>query len=151
MPRAPQINVQPAARGSERTAVITFSQLGEDEVQAHVNARAGANGPELDIAFDPGVRVKARCVEVRPRFTGIITGANGLAGKDGNNTFAVRWDLFLIHEAWRAGCEDLEALCDGYGPGAGTHGDWSGIRDSSPEAIVAMTEAALNFLFPRPR
>lgn len=152
MARAPQITVQPAARGHERTAVVTFSQLGDAEVQAHVCARVGANGPELTIATDPGVRVRSRCVEAPAvRFTGITAGANGFTGKDGGNNFAARWDLFLIREAWHAGCDDLEHLCDGYGPGAGTHGDWSGIRDSSPEAIQRMTEAALNFLFPGDR
>ena len=55
--------------------------------------------------------------------------------------------LFLIREAWDKGM-DVEDLADGYGPGAGTHGDWSGIRDSSKEAQTRMFERALNHLFP---
>lgn len=60
--------------------------------------------------------------------------------------FSSGFPLFLIHEAW--GPVDFEDLADGYGPGMGTHGDWSGIRDSSPEAIERMLERALNHLFP---
>lgn len=56
-------------------------------------------------------------------------------------------DLFLVREAWEQGC-DFEDLADGYGVGAGTHGDWSGIRDSSPRAKSAMLQRALNWLFP---
>lgn len=55
--------------------------------------------------------------------------------------------LFIIAEAWARNL-DLEAEADGYGPGAGTFGDWSGIRDSSPTAIDKMLEKSLNFLFP---
>ena len=58
------------------------------------------------------------------------------------------WELFLLGEAWRAGC-DFEDLADGFGPGAGTQGDWSALRDSSPEAMRAMMERALNHLFPK--
>lgn len=56
--------------------------------------------------------------------------------------------MLLIDEAWGRGCS-FEAEADGYGVGAGTHGDWSGIRDSSDEAKALMLEKALNFLFPR--
>lgn len=55
--------------------------------------------------------------------------------------------MLLIREAWHRGL-DLEDLADGFGPGVGTHGDWSAIRDSSPEAINAMLTRALNFHFP---
>ncbi len=58
------------------------------------------------------------------------------------------WTLFVIREAWGGGC-DFEDLADGYGLGMGTHDDWSGIRDSSPEAKLAMTERALNFIVER--
>jgi hypothetical protein len=54
--------------------------------------------------------------------------------------------LFLIHEAWNRGL-NLEHLADGFGPGAGTQEDWSGIRDSSEDAIDAMLTEALNFFF----
>lgn len=41
----------------------------------------------------------------------------------------------------------FETLCDGFGAGMGTcGGDWSGIRDSSPEAVERMLAAALTFL-----
>lgn len=55
--------------------------------------------------------------------------------------------LYLIRKAWRQGCP-FEDLADGFGPGMGTMGgDWSGIRDSSDEAIEKMLERALNFFF----
>ena len=54
-------------------------------------------------------------------------------------------NMLLIRAAWGKGC-DFEAEADGYGPGAGTHGDWSGIRDSSRGAKDRMLEKALNFL-----
>jgi len=54
--------------------------------------------------------------------------------------------LFIIRMAWDANC-DMENLADGYGPGLGTMGgDWSGIRDSSQQAIERMLEKALNFI-----
>lgn len=53
---------------------------------------------------------------------------------------------FLIHVAWRRGC-NFEDLADGFGQGLGTcGGDWSGIRDSSDEAIERMLERAITFL-----
>jgi hypothetical protein len=55
------------------------------------------------------------------------------------------FNLFLIKEAW--GRVDYEDLADGFGEGVGTHGDWSAIRDSSPEAKNKMLERALNALF----
>jgi len=54
--------------------------------------------------------------------------------------------LFLVREAWLRGA-DFENLADGFGEGEGTKGDWSGIRDSSPEAVTAMLQQALNHLF----
>lgn len=60
------------------------------------------------------------------------------------------FSLFLIREAWHRGL-DLEEEADGFGPGAGTHGDWSAVRDSSQEAVELMLAKALNFLFPRTR
>lgn len=62
--------------------------------------------------------------------------------------FSANWTLFLIREAWHRGL-NLEREADGYGKGLGTHGDWSGIRDSSSEATEVMLEKSLNFLFPR--
>lgn len=53
-------------------------------------------------------------------------------------------DLLLIHEAW--GKVEFEDLADGSGPGQGTHGDWSGIRDSSMGARARMLQRALNAL-----
>ena len=70
-----------------------------------------------------------------------------LNGKPTDIQFKAGYRLFLIREAWNRG-EDFEDLADGYGLGQGTHGDWSGIRDSSPEAVTKMLERALNFLFP---
>jgi len=54
--------------------------------------------------------------------------------------------LFIIGQARSRGC-NFEDLADGYGKGCGTHGDWSGIRDSSDEAVCAMFERSLNWLF----
>ncbi len=59
--------------------------------------------------------------------------------------FTADWRLLLIQSAWYKGC-NFEDLADGYGKGMGTHGDWSGIRDSSEEAILKMTERALSLL-----
>lgn len=67
--------------------------------------------------------------------------------KDSYVRFSAGFPLFLIREAWGLGCS-FEREADGYGPGRGTHGDWSGIRDSSPEAVERMLEKALNFIFP---
>lgn len=59
---------------------------------------------------------------------------------------AANFSLHLIAMAWYAGCE-MEDLADGFGAGLGTMGgDWSGIRDSSPEATAKMLERALNFI-----
>ena len=55
--------------------------------------------------------------------------------------------LFLIAQAWDKGC-NFDAECNGFGPNHGTMGDWSAIRDSTHDAIEAMTQKALNFLFP---
>lgn len=62
--------------------------------------------------------------------------------------FSASFPLFLIRRAWERGCTEIERHADGFGAGNGTMGgDWSGIRDSSPEAKNAMLEAALNYLF----
>lgn len=61
--------------------------------------------------------------------------------------FTACFPLFLVGEAMKRGC-DFEDLADGFGPGLGTMGgDWSGIRDSTDEAVAAMLERALNHLF----
>ena len=62
-------------------------------------------------------------------------------------SFKATPSLFLIREAWVRGM-NVDDLCDGFGPGVGALGDWSAIRDSSPEAIDAMLTRALNFHFP---
>lgn len=58
--------------------------------------------------------------------------------------FSARVDLFLIQAAWYKGMK-IEDLADGFGPGQGTHGDWSAIRDSSEGATMKMFERAINF------
>lgn len=60
--------------------------------------------------------------------------------------FSATWPLFIIGQARSRGC-DFEEEADGYGAGAGTHDDWSGIRGSTSRAIERMTEKALNYLF----
>jgi hypothetical protein len=77
-----------------------------------------------------------------PRVSGDIsyTDSNG-------HSVVASLDMLLIREAWSRGCS-YEDQADGFGPGEGTHGDWSAIRDSSDEAKSAMLERALNFLFP---
>ena len=65
------------------------------------------------------------------------------------NKFSASFPLFLIREAWSRGL-DMEDLADGFGEGMGTmDGDWSGIRDSSPEALNLMLQKTLNHLFPK--
>jgi len=65
----------------------------------------------------------------------------------GHQTFmSAEWPRFVIRMAWDKGM-DVEDLADGYGKGLGTMGgDWSGIRDSSDEAIAKMTCRAINYL-----
>ena len=74
-------------------------------------------------------------------FQGIETGTEGVG-----IPFSAGWPLFIVGQARQRGCS-FEAEADGYGVGEGTHGDWSGIRDSSFEALERMTEKALNYLF----
>lgn len=82
-------------------------------------------------------------------FSNIKELGNGrFEGESNGFAFSACYNLFLIRKAWERGCTDMERLADGFGPGMGTQGDWSAIRDSSDEAITAMLEAALNFLFP---
>jgi hypothetical protein len=64
--------------------------------------------------------------------------------RDGGR-FIASADLYIIRTAWDQGL-DLEAFADGYGAGSGTHGDWSGIRDSSDPAKADMLQLALAFL-----
>jgi aryl-alcohol dehydrogenase-like predicted oxidoreductase len=53
--------------------------------------------------------------------------------------------LYIIRLAWEAGM-NVEDLADGFGPGRGTDGDWSAIRDSSHAAVEAMLDRALRFI-----
>jgi hypothetical protein len=53
--------------------------------------------------------------------------------------------MHFIRMAWDHGCS-FEQEADGYGAGAGTNGDWSGIRDSSHEAKEIMFQKANNFI-----
>ena len=81
------------------------------------------------------------------RFENVTLQSPGEFGYSANErNFISSFQLFLIREAWDRGA-DFEDLADGYGPGMGTQGDWSGIRDSSPEAQEQMLERALNHLF----
>jgi hypothetical protein len=65
----------------------------------------------------------------------------------GGINFRGRADLMVVREAWDRGA-DFEAEADGFGAGAGTLGDWSAIRDSTPAAIAAMTRKALRYVTP---
>ena len=69
-----------------------------------------------------------------------------LHGKRDGYNFRASFNLLLIGLAQERGC-GFEDLADGFGPGAGTHGDWSAIRDSSEEAKNQMLERSLNHLF----
>ncbi|MEA3201615.1 MAG: hypothetical protein QOE90_3043 [Thermoplasmata archaeon] len=81
------------------------------------------------------------------RFSNITRTEDGFEGMDRGVRFRASFNLFLIREAWERGA-NMEPFADGFGPGMGTMGgDWSGIRDSTPQAKVAMLEVALNFLF----
>jgi hypothetical protein len=51
--------------------------------------------------------------------------------------------LVLVRLAWEQGVS-FEREADGFGPGEGTKGDWSAIRDSSEGATARMLEKALN-------
>lgn len=65
---------------------------------------------------------------------------------ENGNKHIASFPLFLIAKAWSKGC-DFEKEADGFGKGEGTKGDWSAIRDSTPEATDKMLEKAINFLF----
>ena len=80
------------------------------------------------------------------RFTDISVDGNSFSGARYGTPFSANFSLFLISQARDRGCE-FEDLADGFGPGAGTHGDWSAIRDSSQEAVDRMLERSLNVLF----
>lgn len=72
-------------------------------------------------------------------------------GRRNGTHFSANFSLFLIAQARTMGC-DFEDLADGYGVGMGTlqpngESDWSGIRDSSSEAVERMLERTLNYLF----
>ncbi len=85
--------------------------------------------------------------EVAQRFTKIWVEDGILSGERYGTPFKANFSLFLIGKALDRGC-DFEDLADGYGAGMGTMGgDWSGIRDSSDEAVDKMLERSLNFLF----
>lgn len=59
--------------------------------------------------------------------------------------FAARADLWIIGQAWRLNVS-FEKEADGFGAGLGTcGGDWSGIRDSSEEAIEHMQAKAARY------
>lgn len=85
------------------------------------------------------------------RFSHVVLGVDSFQGiecREGvEMPFSAGWPLFIIGQARQRGCT-FEELADGYGEGEGTHGDWSGIRDSSFRALERMTERALNYLFP---
>ena len=83
-----------------------------------------------------------------PRYSDITINDNGtFEGYDseavGGIQFRASFDRFFIRKAWDAGM-DFEAEADGFGPGMGTMGDWSAIRDSSDEAIALMFTKAIN-------
>ena len=77
----------------------------------------------------------------------VLTSNEGgrIEGTRDGQAFAGRLDLLIIRTAWNKGC-NFEQECDGYGVGAGTNDDWSGIRDSSEPAIMAMLAKAMGFL-----
>ena len=81
-------------------------------------------------------------------FSNIKINSDGtFSGSRSGMNFSAQFPLFLIRQAFEAGC-NFEDLADGFGEGAGTMGgDWSGIRDSSHEAIERMFARALNFFF----
>ena len=82
---------------------------------------------------------------------GIVEQGDSFMGRRNGMLFSANFPLFLISQARDKGC-DFEDLADGYGVGMGTlqpngESDWSGIRDSSDEAIEKMLERSLNHLF----
>lgn len=86
------------------------------------------------------------------KYTNIEVVDHLMHGERDGMKFSASFDLFLIAQARGQGC-GFEDLADGFGPGRGTlaaetgESDWSGIRDSTPVAMNAMLERALNHLF----
>lgn len=76
---------------------------------------------------------------------GTWSGHRAFDDDERGTAFLATPSLVVIEWAYYGGC-DLEDLADGYGPGQGTHGDWSGIRDSSDEAIDAMLARSLTWV-----
>lgn len=93
-----------------------------------------------------------KSIDRKPRFRGVAVQPDGsfryqeLSPGGDYYDVSAGFPLFLIREAWGRGA-DFEQEADGFGRGLGTMGDWSGIRDSSYEAKMAMLEKALNHLF----
>lgn len=87
-----------------------------------------------------------RYVEVTEQPDGSWHGERQLSDGGRAMAFTATPSLIVIEWAYYGGCAEIEALADGYGAGAGTHGDWSGVRDSSDEARAAMLAAALNWV-----
>jgi hypothetical protein len=83
-----------------------------------------------------------RSIKLATNENGRITGTHGATSQVPGVEFSARLDLLVIKAAWEAGVS-FENLADGFGPGRGTQGDWSGIRDSSEEATMKMLERAL--------
>lgn len=77
--------------------------------------------------------------------SGHLTGKITYPGYRSEYRFSAHFDLLVVRMCWESGM-DLEDLADGFGGGMGTRGDWSAIRDSSPEAMARMTERALNWI-----
>lgn len=74
-----------------------------------------------------------------------LEGETIIEGTTDNYRYKAGLTLTIIRLAWDKGCSfELEA--DGFGPGQGTHGDWSAIRDSSHDSIRVMLEKSLNYL-----
>lgn len=103
-----------------------------------ITAGGGFEGQE----YSPGL---GRPTDVTVVVDGVSV-VHTLSGEGSYGRFSASFPLFLIREAWGLGCS-FEEEADGYGKGRGTHGDWSGIRDSSDGAVAEMLTKALNFIF----
>jgi hypothetical protein len=94
-----------------------------------------------------GEKCDEPCPSCHPRFNRLHETDYGFTYEKADGMIAeCCFSLFLIGEAMSKDC-DFEEEADGFGPGEGTHGDWSAIRDSSHEAIDVMLQKALNHLF----
>lgn len=102
-----------------------------------------------EVTLEPGVMeqmaARIRADDAAPLEVFEVEHDGAFEWKKGSRRGSAAITLHVIRMAWHAGL-DVEEDADGFGPGAGTHGDWSAIRDSSKEARARMFGKALDFI-----